>query len=483
MEANLINEKSLIKKIVKQIKLLYLFNFDDCNGFVENNRHFIDIFLSFLDEETNFSEKEDREMWIYLTTRRELPLQTKQLLRFIFGFSLLSNFCDDLMNKKIFVAGKPAYLLALENITKWLFDKHLQVKKPSDLKLTFRSKINYKKIDEIFISPEISLETVLDKLEDNENREAIKLINKLLIKFPDDFLLYYLRGNAQYDLQQFSAAVKNYSQTLVFEPEFDNALINRAKSYLRLKNPQAALADCDVVLANDERNTQALYTRGSCYMAMGEIEKGENDFNVIMLLNPSLLDDCLHNGLQEVEKENSQKAIYHLSQLVNLDKESPKIFLLRGAIKLLTAEYKKAVEDISIYLKTNKLDIKALEFRARAKYNLKEYNTAFEDFKQVSDLSPENSRAFYGAALCLLQFSLSHWERALEFFDKTIELEPQFANAYNKRGLCYSLLGYKKRACEDWLQAKKLGQKEAAKMLKSKCGEQFWYKLENQLED
>jgi len=67
-----------------------------------------------------------------------------------------------------------------------------------------------------------------------------------------------------------------------------------------------------------------------------------------------------------------------------------------------------------------------------AKYQLKNYKAAVQDFNQAIELENEYSDAYYVRALCY--GNLNKYDKALNDFNKVIELKPNYKDAYINRG-------------------------------------------------
>jgi tetratricopeptide (TPR) repeat protein len=89
--------------------------------------------------------------------------------------------------------------------------------------------------------------------------------------------------------------------------------------------------------------------------------------------------------------------------------------------------------------------------RARAFYELKDYDTALVDLDQAMKLDATDAVAHYYRG-----FSL-HWkgepDKALSHLSRAVALNPQYAHAYNQRGLIYRAKGDYRRAEAEYTRA------------------------------
>ncbi len=108
-------------------------------------------------------------------------------------------------------------------------------------------------------------------------------------------------------------------------------------------------------------------------------------------------------------------------------------FINQGNSRLLSKDYKGAVEKFSAAIKLAPADPDAYVFRGQAYIYLMQYKDALADF------------------------------------NKAIDIEPNFAEAYDLRGIAKAELGDKTGACEDWVKSYELGFNDAFKLIREFC--------------
>ncbi|MEO1070308.1 MAG: tetratricopeptide repeat protein [Cyanobacteria bacterium J06638_6] len=86
--------------------------------------------------------------------------------------------------------------------------------------------------------------------------------------------------------QQYPQALRLLSQLLERHPQRAMHHSNRGLVQLRLGNPEAALADCDLAVALDPSLDQAYNNRAMCHAALGNLATAIDDYNRAVDLNP-----------------------------------------------------------------------------------------------------------------------------------------------------------------------------------------------------
>jgi tetratricopeptide (TPR) repeat protein len=73
--------------------------------------------------------------------------------------------------------------------------------------------------------------------------------------------------------------------------------------------------------------------------------------------------------------------------------------------------------------------------RARAKYNLIDYQGAIQDNSKCIELNPNDKYAYFNRALA--KYYLEDYQGAIQDYSKCIEIEPNYMAAYYRRGLIH----------------------------------------------
>lgn len=90
--------------------------------------------------------------------------------------------------------------------------------------------------------------------------------------------IYRLKNDLNSAIYEYSLAIK-YNNVIQEKSYYLNYFyLNRASSYLKLKNYEIAEKDYDIVLKLDTENSLALINRGICYLNLGKKDKAKNDW-------------------------------------------------------------------------------------------------------------------------------------------------------------------------------------------------------------
>lgn len=148
--------------------------------------------------------------------------------------------------------------------------------------------------------------------------------------------------------------------------------------------------------------------------------------------------------------------------------QTSKEYLENGIAKHEQQDFKGAIKDYSKAIKADKKNKDAYYNRGTCELALKDFKAAMTDFDETIKLDPKFVKAYYSRATVFV--SQNKYLDALPDLDKTIELDPTIPNVLTLRGQIRAQTGDKTGACQDFTQAKEIGDTQADKYLTQFCG-------------
>lgn len=145
--------------------------------------------------------------------------------------------------------------------------------------------------------------------------------------------------------------------------------------------------------------------------------------------------------------------------------------LQNGITRHKKLDYTGAIKDYSNAIKEDPANKDAYFNRGTCELALKDFKSAMVDFTKTIELDPTYAIAYYSRASVFV--SQGKYAEALPDLDKTVELDPKTPNALTLRGQIRTQTGNKKGACEDFSQAKQVGDPQADTYLTQFCGNEL----------
>ncbi|CAG8594315.1 46311_t:CDS:2, partial [Gigaspora margarita] len=300
---------------------------------------------------------------------------------------------------------------------------------------------------------------------DQKYEEAVKSYASAINQNPNDYLYYFKRALTYLALERSSSALQDFTTILGLKPDFDKALLQRAKIYIKEGSLTEAKSDLQKYLQKNEQDVEGQkslisinsaekyistaeeainsenydacvenmfnaikisphsprlrLTRAQCHLSKGEVEEGVRDLSSASQLipeDPALsMRLCLLNYFSLY---NPKQALQSLKQCLHYDPENKECKTLHRFIKKIEKEVERVNNDIEGHrwkLAINKL----LEPSTKGLINdVEEELQNLNEGRQRNELLVK----LYGWT-CKAYKELKEVKKALKWCDKTLKLD------------------------------------------------------------
>lgn len=265
---------------------------------------------------------------------------------------------------------------------------------------------------------------------------------------------YYQRGNAQFDLGSYQAAVEDYTAALEKDPNYLAAYFNRGLAYLELNQLQLAVDDYSKVIEINSNDADAYYQRGLAYHRLKDYSGAIADYTRVIQLNSQDATAFINRGLSYSAADDKQRAIEDFTQAIRIDPNNAQAYYSRGRARFFLADYQGAMEDYTEALRIAPEDADTYVNRCGAYLNLADYESAIADCTQAIELNAKDPAAYSNR--CLAYTNLQKYLEALVDCTQAISLEPDSAKAYSNRGMARAAAADFQGAIDDYTEAIRL---------------------------
>jgi tetratricopeptide (TPR) repeat protein len=295
-------------------------------------------------------------------------------------------------------------------------------------------------------------------------RPALADFDKAISLNPQAAVAYYSRGLLKsQQLNDPTGALADYTKAIELYPQYAMAYNNRANLRQRSGNTFGALADYDQAISIDPEYTLAFNNRGLLkHQQLRQFAEAQLDFTQAIRLNPQYVEAYLNRAdLRTSELKNESGAISDYDAVIKINPKLAKTYVLRAAVyekigsqELALPDYNKAIElepkNATAYLLRGALQQRSFS----------DFPAALADFNRAIALDPKSALA-YNRRGNLKSEDLKDPTGALNDYNQAIALEPEFAAPYyNRAGIKNEVLKDRAGAILDYRKAASLFQKQ-----------------------
>lgn len=206
-------------------------------------------------------------------------------------------------------------------------------------------------------------------------------------------------------------------------------------------------------------------------------------------------------GDRKYDDEDYISAIADYSRALELEPNNFYYYHMRGLSKYFHGDEESSIGDFTKAIQHHPDFPQSYAYRGQAKYFLDQCSSAISDLSVSIQLDPEHREAYYYRAACYNEMELydnaykdavkltrdgkadqydylvlgiasaysGNEQQALKALAKSIAMDSEFSDAYVYRGIVYENLGKMQKACNDWINAGKLGSSEANSWVQDQC--------------
>lgn len=265
--------------------------------------------------------------------------------------------------------------------------------------------------------------------------EAINLFDEAITINPNNINAYVYKSLLHEELKEYSKAISCISKSFELGYKPTSLYIRRGYCYFQNKQDSNAITDFNHALSEQANSFEALFHRGLIYKYEGNYTDALKDFNQI--INQASFYDISKNRLQLTYYEKAScyyknkqynKALLEFDNLYKKDSANYKALGYRAKVKFKLKNYKGALNDCNIYLENcNENTNYILHRKGLALKKLKRYNEALSTFDALinehpNDCEPYNSRAD-------LNLKIGDYNSALIDVNSSLEIKDNYIPA------------------------------------------------------
>jgi tetratricopeptide (TPR) repeat protein len=303
------------------------------------------------------------------------------------------------------------------------------------------------------------INTILELYSDGQITEALNYTESLIIKYPDESLLFNISGVCYKAIDQLQNAIQSFEKAVIIKPNFTDAYYNLGLTFQELNMLEAAVKSYEKAIEIEPKYAIAHNNLGIVFKELGQIYESINSYQKAIVFQPEFPE--AYNNLGNALKENDHldKAISSYEKAISL---APNFSDAYNNIGIILSNQGKADEAIKFYKKALDIEPNYSEFHNNLGNALKEngqLDEAIMSYKAAITNQFDYADAHYNLGLILHR--LQRLDGAVSSYKTAITFEPDYADAHYNLGILFHDTGRLEMAIESIKTAIKINPENA----------------------
>ena len=138
--------------------------------------------------------------------------------------------------------------------------------------------------------PRKEIESILTLFSKEEFQKALENLEELIIKEPNDSLLFNIRGACYAGLTQVDLAKENYKKAITLNPEYAKAHCNLAGLLHELDDFDASIKSYEDALVIEPDYAEAHNNLGNVFKDTGQLDAAIKSYEKAIFINPDYIE-------------------------------------------------------------------------------------------------------------------------------------------------------------------------------------------------
>jgi len=221
-------------------------------------------------------------------------------------------------------------------------------------------------------------------------------------------------------------------------------------------------------IENQQTSFDVYKLMGDAYHKIERFDEAISAYNKAERFNVGNSELYVHRGAAKISTGQLNAALSDLNKALELDSRNTKALYYRGTVNYLLFKNKAAIKDYSLCIEIDQNHAAAWYMRGASRGEIQQFKGAISDYAKAYDIDPSLEQALFNIAV--LKFLKEDYEGAKSDFNQLLSSNLKNKNEiFYYRGECHHFTGDKQNACKDYLNAKDLGDEDAASLYDKYC--------------
>jgi len=243
-----------------------------------------------------------------------------------------------------------------------------------------------------------TLVSIINDINNGQSKKALTALEKLINEFPDQALLFNLRGACYEATTQFEQSIENFSKAIEINPNYAEALYNLGVVQKKAGKLDEAIYSYKKAIDIDSTNVNALNNLGNLLTLKGLFSQSIEYLNKALSLNPKFAEAHNNLGLANIESNKLSESIKSFLLAIECSPIYESAYINLGRVYRELDEFDNEVNCYKKFLKIKPNSSKILVHLGKAYKSLGENKLAIDCFEASLNSNPESFAAYFELA-------------------------------------------------------------------------------------
>ena len=295
---------------------------------------------------------------------------------------------------------------------------------------------------------QIQISSAIDLFSKGEINQALDAVQGLLKDYPNEPVLFNIKGACYADLGQLDVAVTNYKEAITIKPDYAKAHFNLAGSLYDLGQLKAAVESYKETLEIEPGYAEAYNNLGNVFQELKQANSAVQSYKKALEIKPDYVAAQYSLGNTFMELGQLEEAVKSYKAALKLKPDFAGAYNKLGSSLLELDQLDESVRSYEAALKHKPDYVEAINNLGIAFYKLQQIDDAMKYYKRALALDPDFADAHNNIGIVYLD--LGQLDEAAQSYKAALKLKPEFVEAHYNLGVVLQDLGQIEDAIESY---------------------------------
>ncbi len=269
------------------------------------------------------------------------------------------------------------------------------------------------------------------------NKDALKLIDQIILKEAKNEYIWILRGRALSNVEKYNEAIKSYDEAIKIEPKSYWARINKGKALRELKRFDEALRSIDEAIKISPEQEPGWVDKGDILNKLEKYDEALKSFDEAIRVEPKSYWARINKGEALQELNRFDEALRSIDEAIKISPEQEPGWIEKGEILTKLEKYDEALKSFDEAIRVEPKEEIGWLARGKLLEKLGKNKEALASVDEAIRIKPSELTAWIMRAGLLR--TDKKYKKAIDSINKAIECNPEEGIGWFLKGNILSL--------------------------------------------